>query len=385
MRYGVRDALKEFLPGSAGESRLRAGEFWALDRVSLELRAGEALAVLGHNGAGKSTLLKLLYGLLKPDAGEVRIHGRLAALIELGTGFHPLLSGRENIELGAALLGLDSKETAFHVERAMAFAELGDFIDAPLQSYSSGMRARLSYAVAALLSPDILLVDEVLAVGDAAFQRKCIGHMHGFLKGGGALVLVSHNIHHIQAICTRGIVLDKGRIIFSGSAVEAVGESLGLSASSQATSAEPLAAGKGPVAIEAVRLESAGGGPLHTGEDAELSVHYRADEGFDIIWGFSVWTADGWVCITSAFETEGRRISSGCGILSCTIPSLALVGGRYMLKIAIADALTFQPLAQIGDENDAVGFAVEASNGLVANFQRHAEHLVATEVLWKSH
>ena len=217
--YGVRDIAREIIP-RRGEAGLRPGEFWALDDVSFEVRRGESLAITGANGAGKSTLLKILYGILKPDRGEVRVSGRVEALIELGAGFNPVLTGRENVRVGAALHGLNARETAALMERVLDFSELGAFVDDPVQSYSSGMKARLAYALAANLDPDVLLVDEVLAVGDFAFQRKCVRHMQSYLAGGGALLFVSHNMYQMQAICERGFLLDHGRLTFEGSAVE---------------------------------------------------------------------------------------------------------------------------------------------------------------------
>src|SRR5688572_9077508 len=190
LAYAVRDFGRELWPWASGEPRLRKGEFWALDGISFSLGRGEAMGIVGHNGAGKSTLLKALYGLIKPDRGEIRIRGRTEALIELGTGFNGLLSGRENVMVGAVLHGFDSGRARRLVDQVVDFAELAEFIDAPVQSYSSGMRARLAYALASQLEPDLLLVDEVLAVGDVTFQRKCFNHMRAYLDNGGALLFV---------------------------------------------------------------------------------------------------------------------------------------------------------------------------------------------------
>src|SRR4051812_44178847 len=185
MYYALLDISAELLrPQASG--RLRAGEFWAVDDLSLRLEAGEALCVAGHNGAGKSTLLKLLYGVLKPDKGWIRLRGRSAAMIELGAGLNPHLTGRENVELAAAVEGIGSHTPRSVLDRIVDFAELDDFIDTPVLSYSSGMRARLAFAMAIAFSPDLLLVDEVLSVGDAAFQRKCLNFMRAYLDGGGA-------------------------------------------------------------------------------------------------------------------------------------------------------------------------------------------------------
>src|SRR5882724_5212117 len=179
MWYGLGDIAREFFwrLGQNEPGVLRQAEFWSLKNVSFELRRGESLAVIGANGAGKSTLLKVLYGLIKPDAGQVRIRGRISALIELGTGFNPVLSGRENVYVNAAILGLTRRQASLFLDRIAEFAGLHEFMETPVQYYSSGMKARLSYEVAAHLNPDVLLVDEVLAVGDFSYQRKCVNHM----------------------------------------------------------------------------------------------------------------------------------------------------------------------------------------------------------------
>ena len=211
--YGLGDIAREITRRSAHDRsvELREAEFWALKDVSFELGRGESLAVIGANGAGKSTLLKVLYGLVKPDAGRVRIAGRVGALIELGTGFNPVLSGRENVYVNAAILGFSRAKVERLMDEITDFAGIGEFIDTPVQYYSSGMQARLTYAVAAHMTPDVLLVDEVLAVGDIAFQHKCFTHMQRYLDAGGSLLFVSHNPYQIQAICRRGIVLEKGQ------------------------------------------------------------------------------------------------------------------------------------------------------------------------------
>jgi ABC-type polysaccharide/polyol phosphate transport system ATPase subunit len=263
LAYGLRDIAHELVP-SRRVGTLRAGEFWAVDDVSFDVRPGESLAIVGNNGAGKSTLLKMLFGLIKPDRGEIRISGRTEAIIELGTGFSGLLSGRENIEAGAALHGLSRRRTQNLIDQVIDFAGIEEFIDAPVQSYSSGMKARLSYALSAQLNPDLLLVDEVLAVGDLAFQRKCVSHMRSYLEQGGALLLVSHNTYQIQAVCRRGMMLDQGRTVFAGSAVDTLDHMFEHGAA-RAPLAPRIADGDDPVVIEAVSAEAPSGAALHGG------------------------------------------------------------------------------------------------------------------------
>jgi lipopolysaccharide transport system ATP-binding protein len=215
--YGIQDLIPEILARTNDDRlRLRPAEFLALDDISFEVRPGECLGLLGANGAGKSTLLKVLNGLLRPDAGEVRIRGRLAALIELGAGFNPILTGRENIYVNGSVLGLAKSEIDSKFQMIVDFSELAASIDSPVQNYSSGMQARLGFAVAAHLDPDILLVDEVLAVGDIAFRMKCFDHFLGLKKMNKAIVLVSHNLVDITRVCDRVVVLDAGTMTYDG-------------------------------------------------------------------------------------------------------------------------------------------------------------------------
>ena len=222
LRYGLRDIASALVGRSAAPGALRDGEFWALSEVSLALAAGECLGVIGPNGAGKSTLLKLIQGRLHPDRGRIVLRGKLAAISELGIGFNPVLSGRENIFHNAALLGLSRDETLGLLGQIIEFSELEEFIDAPVFTYSSGMRARLGYAVAAHLDPDALLIDEVLTVGDLAFRRKCVQHMQRFLARGKAVLLVSHEMYSVQTLCTRAVYLERGEVVFAGASTEAV-------------------------------------------------------------------------------------------------------------------------------------------------------------------
>jgi ABC-type polysaccharide/polyol phosphate transport system ATPase subunit len=211
--HGVRDIAGELLgTGVPDRRQLRPGEFWALDDVSFQLRRGECLGLIGPNGAGKSTLLKLISGLIKPDAGRIRVRGRVGALIELGAGFHPLLTGRENIRVNASILGLDRRQLADRQDAIIDFADIGDAIDAPVQSYSSGMRARLGFAIAAHLDPDVLLIDEVLAVGDLAFRIKCTNHMLQMTRQGTAVIFVTHSLYQLNVITNAALLLKNGAV-----------------------------------------------------------------------------------------------------------------------------------------------------------------------------
>ena len=209
----LRNHLTRFL------ARQREVPFYALKRVSFSVERGESLAVIGGNGAGKSTVLGLVAGISKPDEGSVSVNGQVAALLELGSGFHPDLTGRENVRLNAALLGLSRKQTATAFEAIVEFSGIRDFIDEPLRTYSTGMMMRLAFSVAINRDPEILLIDEVLAVGDASFQAKCVEKIHGFRKAGKTLLFVSHT-SMIHQLCDRALWLDHGELILNGPAAE---------------------------------------------------------------------------------------------------------------------------------------------------------------------
>ena len=227
--YGAQDALRELLPfggsvrhlAATGTPDLRAGEFWANQGISFELRRGECLGLIGHNGAGKTTLLKMLNGLIKPDTGNIEMHGRVGALIALGAGFNPILTGRENVYVNASVLGISKAEIDEKLDDIIEFAGIREFIDTPVQSYSSGMQVRLGFAVATALRPDILILDEVLAVGDRQFQIKCMQRI-GQMMEKAAVIFVSHQMELVKGICQRILVLDHGRKVFFGNANEGI-------------------------------------------------------------------------------------------------------------------------------------------------------------------
>lgn len=209
--YGVRDISRELLGRDAHGDLLRPREFWAVTDVSFEIRRGECVGLIGRNGAGKSTLLKMLNGLVKPDMGRITMRGRVGALIELGTGFNPILTGRENIYNNAAILGMRKRDVDSQLDEIIEFAGIGDTLDTPVRSYSAGMRVRLGFAVAAQLQPDVLLIDEVLAVGDIGFRVKCMNRISQLLPT-TAVVLVSHNMPHVSRICNRVIVIEGSQV-----------------------------------------------------------------------------------------------------------------------------------------------------------------------------
>jgi len=222
MNYGVRDIFRDVFTLGKPISGLRKGEFWAIDDLSFALNGGEIVGVIGSNGSGKSTLLKMINGIYLPDRGNITVRGRVGALIELGAGFHPMLTGKENIYVNAAILGIRKKEVDEKLTQIIEFAGIGDFLNMPVKFYSSGMHARLGFSVAAHMDADVLLVDEVLAVGDMQFQEKCMKHMLHLMRADKCVILVSHSLYRIESLCTRAVWLEKGRLMHQGPAKEVI-------------------------------------------------------------------------------------------------------------------------------------------------------------------
>ncbi len=222
----LRDAIPAMLKGMVGlgasRAELQKNEFWALKDVDFKVEEGESVALIGHNGAGKSTLLKIFSKILKPNRGTIKVNGRMRALIEIGSGFHGDLTGRENIFLNGSILGMSRKEIKSKFDAIVDFAGIEDFLDMPVKRYSSGMYARLGFAVAAHLEPDILIVDEVLSVGDIAFQKKCLGKMNEVTKEGRTVVFVSHNMTAVRNLCPRSILFDHGAMLADGNTEDVV-------------------------------------------------------------------------------------------------------------------------------------------------------------------
>jgi len=219
MSYGIKDLAKNLVGIRPDSATLRRDEFWALQNINFELMQGDVLGLIGVNGSGKTTLLRLLTGIFPPDKGEIRIKGRVGALIALGTGFHPYFSGRENIYLNGAILGLGRDELDAQFDEIVQFSEIGDFIDAPVATYSSGMRVRLGFAVAMAMKPDLLLIDEVLAVGDLGFKVKCLNKINELMEH-AAVIFVSHSMQYVYRISNQVMVLNKGDIVHHGNDVQ---------------------------------------------------------------------------------------------------------------------------------------------------------------------
>jgi lipopolysaccharide transport system ATP-binding protein len=336
------DAARVKLVFDLLRGRGAARAFRALDEVSFDLAAGESLGIIGENGAGKSTLLKIVAGVITPTRGRVAVRGRVSALLELGSGFHPEYSGLANIDLAAALLGLMPDEIAAKRDEIVAFADIGEHIHDPIKHYSSGMVVRLGFAVATALRPDILITDEVLAVGDESFQKKCIAWMENFLAGGGTLLLCSHSMYHVQKLCRAALWLKDGRMVRHGPATEVAQAYLAYheekSVGSGLPIAPPLARDAGYYAIQALTLEpperlAAGGTLVVTGEV------YSPDDRAPVVLVGLV-RADGTPIYGVATDMDGvtpQRLGAQRFAFSLTFPQLPLLPGKYIVRAHALD------------------------------------------------
>ena len=311
--------------------------FWALKDVSFEVNRGDVVGIIGRNGAGKSTLLKILSRITEPTEGEADIHGRVGSLLEVGTGFHPELTGRENIYLNGAILGMKRAEITRKFDEIVAFAEVERFIDTPVKHYSSGMFMRLAFAVAAHLEPEVLVVDEVLAVGDAEFQKKCLGKMGDVARAGRTVLFVSHNLSSVQTLCERVIRLHAGKVVGDGAARDEIAAYLKTLMSSAKTDLESRADrdGDGRMRLTRVMALDGFGNPtegVDTGDPMELRLEYRSEvaggtAGAEI----SIWSAEG----IKVFHVDNtiRGVSlprvEREGVYRCHFPRLCLAPGRY--------------------------------------------------------
>jgi lipopolysaccharide transport system ATP-binding protein len=308
---------------------------WALKDVSFEVQEGEVLGVIGRNGAGKSTLLKILSRITEPTSGRAVIRGRVSSLLEVGTGFHPELSGRENVYLNGTILGMTKAEIDKKFDEIVDFSGVEKFLDTPIKRYSSGMKVRLAFAVAAHLEPEILIIDEVLAVGDAAFQQKCMQRMRNVAKLGTSVLFVSHNLGAVRELCTTGIVLMRGEMIASGAATAAVNSYL---SNTQATAlATSLAdrfdrTGRGKVRVVDAMIES-NGGTDHCMTGSPMTISLALSE-----------PVSGIVCVLSIFDEYGQPIldlrsrpetsedlRTDSPLIRCCLPQLPLMPGRYRI------------------------------------------------------
>jgi lipopolysaccharide transport system ATP-binding protein len=349
-RRGIRhDSLRDLIPSTfrraigraRGQAELQAQEFWAVRDVSFEVRPGEALGIIGPNGAGKSTILKLLTRILRPTRGECRIVGRAGALIEIAGGFHPDLTGRENVYLQGAIMGMRRREIARKFDEIVDFAGAAEFIDTQVKRYSTGMNARLGFAIAAHLDPDVLLIDEVLSVGDASFRAKCMERLRELFRRHVPLVLISHNLPIVQELCTRVMVVEKGIVRFDGDPARGI-QQYSVTAWKDAGS-EQSNSGDG-IRVSGVQLldehddpgaifRSMGTMRVRVGYEALIPIRHAAI-------AIDIHRADGIYCAGADTVADGHDLQelAGAGHIDLVFPKLVLAPGCYLGSARILDA-----------------------------------------------
>lgn len=349
LRHEAADRYKTFSAALGNAFKKRTGsatseEFMALDNVSFEVKQGERLGIIGRNGAGKSTLLKVLSRIVTPSSGRIEITGRVASLLEVGTGFHPELSGRENIFLNGAILGMDKGEIKRKFDEIVAFAEVEKFLDTPVKRYSSGMYVRLAFAVAAHLEPEILIVDEVLAVGDAAFQKKCLGKMQDVAGQGRTVLFVSHNMGAISSLCNRCLVLSAGKKTFDGTATEGTDfylrQNTGLSLTSLKERTDR--SGNGNFKFTSIIFKNEKGEVLQeamAGNFLEIELGYEAGNGLDLSKLLvSVAFTDNYQNMVMAFVSDEmgvtfKKHNEAGKVIRLKIPKLLLREHLYSIRL----------------------------------------------------
>lgn len=347
-RFTIRkdNSLKERIVTLGRAGRQHKEDFWALDGINLSVEAGTTVGLIGHNGSGKSTLLKVIGGIIDPTRGSVKRRGRLAALLELGAGFHPDLTGRENVFLNASILGLSREETEEKFDSILAFSGIGDFIDTQVKFYSSGMYVRLAFSVAVHTDPDILLVDEVLAVGDEAFQRKCLDKIRSFQEEGRTIILVTHSLGQVVEMCDRAILLNKGKIVLDGNPREAVADFRDIlegrrQDEKRSDTAKPTNVGEGRVvAVTAFADGKDIGEPVAPGDNLKIRVEFEHTTGLD-----------DWVCAVQidnalgqvVYGTTSKRVGlsldrlSGRRTVELVLHDVNLGTGKYFINASLMD------------------------------------------------
>jgi len=332
MRYGIEDIGRNAIGMPSRSGKLRKEEFWAVDDVSFEVERGETLGLIGPNGAGKTTLLKMLNGIFWPDKGKITVKGRMGVLIDVGAGFHPMLTGRENIYVNAAILGMSKRETEEKFDSIVEFADIGNFIDTAVKHYSSGMFVRLGFAVAVHCEPDILLVDEILAVGDEGFQHKCWNKIGELKKNGTTAILVSHNMHLISTFTNRVILINDGMAHHFGSVGDAVHAYSKLFISGQEQGLEIIASGNERIQFCDVRTNK---GIFCPGETVHLSLKYVTSQEYrDVEVDLMIYSSNE---PTTYFQATNRAFNE----------TINLHKGSHELVIAVQDVPLNNAVARV--------------------------------------
>lgn len=362
----LREAL---ISGLRRRRSAEVGIAHALRDVSFDVHAGDVLGIVGRNGSGKSTLLKILARITEPTSGSAEVVGRVGALLEVGTGFHTELTGRENIFLNGAILGMKRAEIRSSIDEIIEFAGIGKFLDTQMKHYSSGMQMRLAFSIAAHLRTEILFVDEVLAVGDAEFQQKCIGKMGEIVRQGRTVLFVSHNMQAVRNICTRAIYLDKGCLSVSASTeevIEAYLRSVRDAGHTKRWTADDAPRGEG-VVLRRVSLsgaQSGDSGALHSGEDIYVEIECELEKVYSSLQiGFDLLTIDG-ATVFRSYQSDGvvadhPKLSVGTNVLRCRIPANYLNAGRFLVAPRIGDSVRW-----LIHEDPAIEMQVTLTHGV---------------------
>jgi ABC-2 type transport system ATP-binding protein len=364
--------------------RAKYEEFQALDDVSVEIGTGETFGFIGENGSGKSTLLKCIAQILRPESGTINVEGKMSALLELGAGFHPELSGRENVYLNGAILGLSKKDIDARFDDIVEFAGLGRFIDSAVKNYSSGMYVKLGFSVAINVDPDVLLVDEVLAVGDEAFQRKCSEKFTELRESGKTIVVVSHGLAMVRAMCDRAMWLEHGEVKGIGRASDVIDAYLGTVHTAHVVEDERRW-GTGEAKIEVVELLDGHGNAIErtkTGERVTIRIRYKVEEPVKRpVFRFVIYTSDGQVVTAPTTKELGPAfdVLDGSGTVEFVVDRLLLLPGLYDISAAISDQTM---LHEFDNRHRTVRFEVDAGTphetyggvtSLGGEFRHHAE------------
>ena len=316
-------------------------EFWALKDISFTVKKGEVVGVIGKNGAGKSTLLKVISRITQPTSGQIRINGRVASLLEVGTGFHPELTGRENIFLNGSILGMTRKEIKVKFDEIVDFSGVEKFIDTPVKRYSSGMYVRLAFSVAAHLEPEILVIDEVLAVGDMEFQKKCLGKMENVAKGGRTVLFVSHNMAAVESLCQSAILLRHGEVTYKGSTNEAIESYLNFSTPSLEKSLNGNISRSGTGDVQFTKIILNGSKPIIAGHSLTIEVQYEWNKVqkniSELPIAISITDLKGSMLSVLSSDYSGNPIylKKPKGSIVCKVPSLNLIAGIYSINLWI--------------------------------------------------
>ncbi len=345
----LRENLAQFanapLKRFSRSNSVSAEDFWALQNINFAIEQGEVVGIIGRNGAGKSTLLKILARVTEPTNGSVELYGSVSSLLEVGTGFHPELTGRENIFVNGAILGMRRTEIKKRFDEIVEFADVEKFLDTPVKHYSSGMYMRLAFSVAAHLQPDILIIDEVLSVGDQQFQKKCLGKIRDVSKAGRTVLFVSHNLAAVENLCSRGIVLQNGGLIFDGSQTAAISHYLVNTGENFTADLEnhPDRKGSGEVRVTAVEFKTTGGKPLDNlccGQDVDVYFHFQTSANFtpgEVVMGFMVRTfLDAPVFLQhNKLTGDDFKTLPQTGAFVCRIRKLPLPPSTYRLGLSV--------------------------------------------------